>query len=104
MKGFEFEAEGRQYSCTVVERKGIGASTWWWFSVSGDMQNYAPFMAASGDTRASVQERVLQFYNNRLFQLSQPTQRGSHWAKRNVPAAQPAQPVAEPVPEVTGAA
>jgi hypothetical protein len=104
MKGFEFEAEGRQYSCTVVERKGIGASTWWWFSVSGDMQNYAPFMAASNDTRASVQERVLQFYNNRLFQLSQPTQRGSHWAKRNVPAAQPAQPVAEPVPEVTGAA
>ncbi len=99
MKGFEFEAEGRQYTCSVIERKGIGASTWWWFSVSGDMQNYAPFMAANGDTRASVQERVLQYYNNRLFQLSQPTQRGSHWAKRNVPAAQPAQPA----PEVTGA-
>ena len=98
MKEFEFDAEGRHYTCTIVERKGAAASSWWWFSVSGDMQNYAPFLTASGDTRASVQERVLQFYNNRLFQLSQPTQRGSHWAKRNVPAAQSAQPVPETAP------
>lgn len=100
MKGFEFEAEGRAYTCTVVERKGANAQSWWWFSVSGDMQNYAPFMVSSTDTRATVQERVVQFYTNRLFQLSQPSQRGSHWARRNVPATQPAQPV----PEATGTA
>jgi hypothetical protein len=47
------------------------------------MQNYAPFQAEKGDTRANVQERVLEYYNNRLFQLAQPVQRGAHWTNRN---------------------
>lgn len=51
--------------------------------MSGDAQNYAPFQAEKGDTRASVQERVLEYYNNRLFQLAQPVQRGAHWTNRN---------------------
>ncbi len=85
IKDFEFQDGGRSYSCTVEAQKG-GAESWWWFAVSGDQQRYAPFRAAASDTRASVQERVVAFYNNRLFQLTQPTQRGSHWGKRNVPA------------------
>jgi hypothetical protein len=86
IKDFEFQDGGRSYSCTVEAQKGAGAESWWWFAVSGDQQRYAPFRAAASDTRASVQERVVAFYNNRLFQLTQPTQRGSHWGKRNVPA------------------
>ncbi|MBP6773021.1 MAG: hypothetical protein KA154_08500 [Gemmatimonadaceae bacterium] len=69
-----------------MERKGASGGSWWWFSVSGDMQTYAPFQALADDTQESVQERVLQYYTNRLHQLAQPTQRGSHWARRNVPA------------------
>ncbi|MCX5762597.1 MAG: hypothetical protein NTW72_14040 [Gemmatimonadetes bacterium] len=87
IKPFEFEASGRSYSCTIEERRGTKGEFWWWFAVSGDAQSYAPFQAASDDTRASVQERVLAFYTNRLFRLTQPTQRSSHWGKRSAPEA-----------------
>lgn len=102
IQGFEFNDAGRAYSCTVEERKGAGES-WWWFAVSGDGQRYAPFVAAKSDTRATVQERVVAFYLNRLFQLSQPTRRGAHWGKRpGAPAANPALAPAEtPAPEAT---
>jgi hypothetical protein len=91
IQGFEFSDAGRTYTCTVEERKGADES-WWWFAVSGDGQRYAPFVAAKADTRASVQERVVAFYLNRLFQLTQPTRRGAHWGKRPdpKPAAAPA--------------
>jgi len=49
------------------------------------MQSYAPFQADKSDTQASVQERILAFYTSRLFQLAQPTQRGSHWSRRTPP-------------------
>lgn len=70
----------------MVERKGAMAGSWWWFTVSGDMQSYAPFQAAKSDTRASVQQRVVEYYNNRLFRLTQPTLRGSHWSNRSLAA------------------
>ena len=89
IKDFEFEDAGRRYSCTVVERKGALAGSWWWFTVSGDMQSYAPFQAAKDDTRASVQQRVVEYYTNRLFRLTQPTLRGSHWSNRSL-ASKPA--------------
>ncbi len=78
----------------MQERKGASGGAWWWFSVSGDMQNYAPFQASSGDTQDSVQERVVQFYTSRLFQLAQPAQRGSHWSRRTPPAKTEPAPVA----------
>lgn len=86
---FEFNDAGRRYTCTVEQLKGPVAESWWWFAVSGDQQRYAPFRAAASDTRSSVQERVVAFYTNRLFQLTQPTQRGSHWGKRPAAAAAP---------------
>lgn len=98
IKGFEFQADGRNYACTVEARTGPKAEFWWWFSVSGDMQRYAVFQAVEGDTKGSVQERVLAFYNNRLYKLAQPTQRPSQWRKRETPAATPVVP-AQPAPE-----
>ena len=86
IQGFEFSDAGRHYTCTVEGRKGADEA-WWWFAVSGDGQRYAPFLASKSDTRASVQERVVAFYLNRLFQLTQPTRRGAHWGKRPTPAA-----------------
>jgi hypothetical protein len=65
-----------------MERKGATPEKWWWFGVSGDMQTYAPFKVETSDTRDSVQDRVVEYYNNRLFRLTQPSQRGSHWGQR----------------------
>jgi hypothetical protein len=84
IKPFEFAEEGRSYCCTLEERRGTKGEYWWWFTVSGDPQSYAPFQAASSDTRTSVQERVVKFYHNRLWVLSQPSQRGGHWGRRGV--------------------
>jgi hypothetical protein len=82
IKGFEFAAEGRTYVCTVEERRGTAGEFWWWFTVTGDTSMYAPFQAVSSDTRTSVQERVVAFYNNRVFKRSQPTVRGGQWGRR----------------------
>ncbi len=94
IKGFEFKDGTRTYTCTIEQQKGADEA-WWWFAVSGDMQRYAPFRAVNDDTRASVQERIVAFYTNRLFQLTQPTQRGSHWGKRT-PAPGASTPAAAP--------
>jgi len=88
IKGFEFAAEGRTYVCSIEERRGTLGEYWWWFSVTGDTSSYAPFQAAEADTRGSVQERVVAFYNNRVFKRSQPSPHGSHWGRR-APAATP---------------
>lgn len=100
IKGFEFEDAGRAYTCTVEERPGPEREAWWWFAVSGDAQRYAPFRAQSSDTRASVQERVVDFYANRLYQLAQPRERGGHWGTRKRPepgaAAAPATSAVKP--------
>lgn len=82
-KGFEFEKDGRHYLCTIEERKGAPNDSWWWFAVSGDAQRYAPFRTSKDDTQANVEARIAKFYADRLFALSQPTERGSHWGKRN---------------------
>lgn len=82
-KGFEFEKEGRHYLCTIEERKGAPNDAWWWFATSGDPQRYAPFRTSKDDTQSNVEQRVAKFYADRLFALSQPTDRGSHWGKRN---------------------
>ena len=90
LKAFEFTDAHRQYSCTVEFLKGTDEA-WWWFAVSQDSQRYAPFRAAPGDTRASVQERIVAFYTNRLFQLAQPPRRGAQFGARlgRPPAAKP---------------
>ena len=106
IKGFEFTEGTRTYICTVEQQKGADEA-WWWFAVTGDAQRYAPFRAVSDDTRGSVQKRVLAFYNNRLFQLTQPIQRGSHWGKRPEPttaAAQAAQAAKAAVPSLKASA
>lgn len=94
INGFEFEDSGRSYACTVEAQKGPVKESWWWFSVSGDMQRYAPFRAASDDTRTSVQKRIVEFYKNRLFALTQPTQRGAHWGRKPGAPAAPGTPAA----------
>lgn len=98
IKGFEFKDGDKSYVCTVEELRGPVEESWWWFSVSGDPQRYAPFRAASSDTRTSVQERVIAFYTNRLYQLAQPRERGGHFGSRKRPVTPVAAPATEAPP------
>ena len=92
IKGFEFASGGRTYVCSVEERRGVQGEYWWWFTVSGDQSSYAPFQAMSADTRASVQERVLQFYLHRCARRAEPAVRGGQWGRR------PQTPTTVPLP------
>ncbi|HJU74120.1 MAG TPA: hypothetical protein VJ717_10260 [Gemmatimonadaceae bacterium] len=72
LEPFEFEDTGRIYRCHVrVPTAGLTES-WWWFEVSGDQQAYGAFRAAKTDTRASVRERIVAFYQHRLARLAEP--------------------------------
>jgi hypothetical protein len=89
IKPFQFQADGRSFTCTIENLHGAADDAWWWFEVSGDRQRYASFRAARADTRESVQERVAQFYADRLIALARPNERGSHWGRRPVPVVKP---------------
>ncbi len=79
---FSFLHEGRTYSCEA--RDGVEGQVWWWFTVSSDGNRYAPFPAGSKDTRASVEQRIVEYYTNHLARRAAPEQ--PHWAKRGKPA------------------
>ena len=64
--GFEFEESGRKYTCTVEQHQAVPADAWWWFGVTADRHRYAPFRAVSGDTRNSVQSRIVAYYGSIL--------------------------------------
>jgi len=59
---FEFEEEGRTYTCCLEQAHVTQTEKWWYFAVTGDRTRYAFFQGASNDTRASVQSRILQSY------------------------------------------
>jgi hypothetical protein len=63
ISGFDFEDGGRKYTCTVEQHQAAAVDSWWWFGVTSDRQRYAPFRAASGDTRTSVQSRIVAYYD-----------------------------------------
>ena len=79
---FEFEHAGRRYSCQTGARAGGRTEVWWWFQVSGDAQRYAAFQAASGDTRASVEERVIAFHEAMLERRSAVSTGNQPWWQR----------------------
>ena len=70
---FTFEHGGRSYTCSPEKLSGgEPGGTWWWFNVSYDQQRYAPFQAASSDTRDSVKTRIIAYYEHRLWAREQP--------------------------------
>jgi hypothetical protein len=52
---FQFEADERVFSCYVATLGRKSEESWWWFSVSGDSNRYAPFRRLTSDTPADVQ-------------------------------------------------
>lgn len=89
---FEFEDGGRSYRC-CVEGERARAGAWWWFQVSGDAQRYAPFHPEPDDTKHSVRERIVSYYNAILVRRAMPPQ-PRHAGRR------PGQPVISPVSAV----
>ena len=74
LNAFTFEHGGRTYTCKPESRAGLNMGPWWWFTVSYDQQSYAPFAASSSDTQTSVKNRVIAFYEHRLWAKEQPVQ------------------------------
>ena len=99
-KSFEFEDNGKRYSCRVEARRSTPAEAWWWFTVSGDENRYAPFRVAAGDSQESVKTRIVQYYVDRLERRAQPADPRGHWSQRNKVQPKPAVP-ATPVPTPT---
>lgn len=73
IKGFEFEHDGKMFSCCVEAPLKSRPEKWWWFRVStDDRHRYAPFEAAAGDTRANVETRILAYYASLLAARARP--------------------------------
>ena len=80
---FEFEDDGRTFTC---ERSPLSVSRpehWWWFSVSSDTrrQRYALFRVAPDDTRENVRARVIAHYDELVARRSAPATH-NHWGRR----------------------
>ena len=73
IQDFSFIDGGRTYSCSRKERSTKdGATSWWWFDVSGDKQRYAPFRAVEEDTENSVRYRVVSYYDDLMTRRGLP--------------------------------
>jgi hypothetical protein len=85
LAGFSFLHDGRTYMCMASDGPMGPGEPWWWFTVTRDANRYAPFRAASKDTRASVQARIVAYYANHLEHRAMPER--EHWARRAKPGA-----------------
>jgi hypothetical protein len=79
---FEFEHEGRRYSCSAEARAGGNREVWWWFRVSGEAQRHALFQATEGDTRESVEAQVIAYHRALLERRTTAAQAPQPWWQR----------------------
>jgi len=70
-QSFEFEDQGRTYTCSVEPSHPSRSDSWWYFGVTGDRTRYAVFQASSEDTRTSVQRRIVAHYSALLERRAQ---------------------------------
>lgn len=99
---FEFEDEGRKFTCSVETPRHAGMPPWWFFSVATEngTTRYAPFEAAPGDTKKSVQARIIKHYEEVLAIKARPVHPRPVWQKpMRPPAPQPTEAVAVAVSE-----
>lgn len=80
IQGFEFENAGRTFTCSVEATRSSPLVSWWWFKVSPrDPHRYAPFHADPKDTRGTVAERVVAYYDDLVARREAPAQ--PHWRR-----------------------
>jgi len=87
IEAFEFEHDGRTYSCIPEARAGGKKEMWWWFRVSGDAQRYAPFEVVSGESRDAVAKRIVAWHAAMLERRSAPAVSPQAWWQRRKQAA-----------------
>jgi hypothetical protein len=85
---FEFEHEGRRYSCRAEARAGGNREVWWWFRVSGEAHRYALFQATESDTRESVEAQVVAFHRAFLERKTKSAEAQQPWWQRRTQASQ----------------
>jgi hypothetical protein len=97
---FEFEEGGRTFVCSVETPRHAGMPPWWWYTVALDnATRFAPFEAKAGDTKRSVQERIVKHYEEVLAIRARPVHVRPQWQR---PARPPVAPPI-PMPEAAGA-
>lgn len=73
LRDLAFTSGERTFTCTVAPRRAADPVLWWWFSVAGGTNHrYAPFVALPEDTAASVQERIVAYYDDHLARRAAP--------------------------------
>jgi hypothetical protein len=78
---FVFVDDHRTFRCHVAAVHARSTDAWWWFDVSTEQhQRHAPFRAEDGDTPATVQARVVAYYNDLLARRAAPYQ--NRWNRR----------------------
>lgn len=73
---FDFVHSGRTYTCRIEELQRGRPESWWWLDVAGDRSRYAPFRAVDGDTAASVQDRMVVYYEDLVARRGWVDRRG----------------------------
>jgi len=96
-ESFEFEDDGRRFVCSTERLSRSNPETWWWFRVSVEANaRYAPFRASKDDTRTSVQENVVFYYNALLARRAEPpVRRWQRGVQRTPQSASPVIPGAD---------
>jgi hypothetical protein len=99
---FQFEDEGRTFFCSIEAPRHEGMAPWWWFYLGERDRStrYAPFAAAPGDTKKSVQARIIKFYAEVQAIAARPVHPRNQrpaWQKPAPKPVDPAPPLAVPV-------
>ena len=86
IKEFDFVDSGRKFFCSVEVPKQAGMPPWWWFRLeTGESTRYAPFEAKPTDTKQSVQERIIAYYEQLLVIEARPVHQRPAWKKPERP-------------------
>ena len=82
MDAVQFKDGERTFTCKCASSPATPGTLWWWVSISGEAQRYAAFRAEPSDTVASLQPRVLGFYEKLLADRARPRITPSSWGQR----------------------
>ena len=86
MKEFEFVDAGRTFFCSIEVPRQAGMAPWWWFRLANEKgTRYAPFEASPGDTKKSVQARIIAYYAELLAIQARPAHQKPAWRKPERP-------------------
>jgi hypothetical protein len=94
IKEFEFDHAGHRFFCSVEVPGQAGMRPWWWFRLdTGAGTRHAPFEVSAGDTKQSVQTRIVAYYTELLAIQARPVHQRPVWQKPQRPTP-PAEAVA----------